>query len=146
MGNVLSLSIGNLLLSAAVSAMVYGMSRHFRNLGKKQVPFRAERIKRKGKGKALQPYLYRVHVRFKDSDFCQLVTEEEYRDKCGIPDGNLEVYIREFSHVLCSPDWQKYEFSLTETDWHYRDWNRCSRLFVFIFAVWEILILLLAFQ
>lgn len=146
MNSLLILSVGNLLLSAAVSAMIYGMSRHSKNLGKQQVPFRAERIRRRGKGKMWKPYLYMVHVRFKDTTFSRLVSEEEYQRICKSPYNIAEVYIREFTHVLCSPDWQKYQFSLTETDWCQQDWKRCSRLFLFIFIVWEILILFFTLQ
>lgn len=146
MNSVLIWSMVNLLLSVAISAMVYIMSRHSQNLGKQQVPFRAERIKRSGKGRAGQPYLYMVHIQFKDTAFSRLVTEEEYQSICRNSCGTVEVYIREFIHVLCSPDWQKYEFSLTEKDWYQQDRNRCGKLFLFIFIAWEILILLLALQ
>lgn len=143
MNSVLFLTAGNLLLSATVSAMIYVMSRHSQNLGKQQVPFRVERSKRRGRGRVLQPYLYMVHIQFKDTAFCRLVTEEEYRGICRNSYGTMEVYIREFIHVLCSPDWQKYEFSLTETDWYHQDRKRCGKLFLFIFIAWEILILFL---
>lgn len=146
MSSILILSVGNFLLSAAVSAIIYGISRHSKNLGKQQVSFSAERIRRRGRGKRWKPYLYMVHVRFKDTTFNRLVSEEEYRRICISPYNITEVYIREFIHVLCSPDWQKYQFSLTETDWCQQDRKRCSILFLFIFIVWEILILFLTLQ
>lgn len=146
MNSVLIFSVSNLLLSAAVSAIIYGMSGHSENHGKQQVPFSAERIRRKGRGKAWKPYLYMVHVRFKDTTFSRLVSEEEYQRICKSPYNIAEVYIREFTYVLCSPDWQKYQFSLTETDWRQQDRKRCIRLFLFIFIVWEILILIFTLQ
>ncbi len=146
MNSILILSVGNLLLSAAVSAIICGMSRHSKNLGKQQVPFSAERIRRRGRGKVLKPYLYMVHVRFKATTFSQLVSKEEYQRICQSPYNIAEVYIREFKHDLCSPDWQKYQFSLPETDWRQQDRKRCSRLFLFIFIVWEILILFFTLQ
>jgi len=87
-----------------------------------------------------------VNVRFRDAVFGKLVTEREYLKICESQPENLEVYIREFTHPLCSPDLQKYEFSLREIDWHRRDRKRCAKLFLVVFGVWEAWILLMILQ
>lgn len=143
---LLTLSAANLLLGLALSAAVYCMGRHSRDLGRQLVFYTAEKVGRRGRGRHRLPYLYRVTVRFNGAVFSRLVTEEEYLGICDCQSGDMEVYIREFAHVLCSPDWQKYEFSLTKTDWRSRDRKRCVKLFLSIFVAWEAVLALIALQ
>ncbi len=143
---ILVLSIINLLLSLALAAAVYWMSRNARDWGRQRLAFTAECIRRQGRGKCRQPHLYMVNVRFRDAVFGKLITEGEYGKVCENRTGYLEVYIREFPCRLCSPELQKYEFSMAETDWKYYDRKRCGSLFLFAFAAWEALILLMTLQ
>ena len=59
--------------------------------------------------------------------------------------GKTCVYIREFPARFLNPNFEKYDFSLQEIDWHERDRKNCLKTFVFIFIVLEAIICMMAF-
>ena len=70
------------------------------------------------------------------------MTKEEYEALLGRQ--RRLFYVREFPNRLLNPDFEKYEFSLQETDWSRGDNRRCRKGFLTVFLSLEVILSLIA--
>ena len=131
----------NLFLLCIVR-LLYGQSR---NLGWQKAEFRAERIKvRRYRRRRRTPYIYRADIVFRGGRYMLSVTTEAYEALCGNRTGSGMFYVREFPVRFLNPDFEKYEFSLGETDWSREDRRKCRKGFLAVFVPLELMLCILA--
>ncbi len=113
------------------------------NLGWQQADFQAEQIQVQGRRRRrTMPYLYGVRICFRGGCYFFRVTKEEYEALLGRQ--RRLFYVREFPNRLLNPDFEKYEFSLQETDWSRGDNRRCRKGFLTVFLSLEVILSLIA--
>ena len=134
-------TVVNLLINLFLLYLVRKACRQAVNLGWQQADFRAERLKvRNYRRRIRAPYLYRVNLSFRGRRYFVTVSKEEYEELLLNRTGRAMFYVREFPGRWKGPDFEKYEFSLRETDWDRQDRGRCLKGVLTVFVPLELIL------
>nr|WP_296437994.1 hypothetical protein [uncultured Acetatifactor sp.] len=112
------------------------------NRGWKEVGFSLDQIRNRH---GLRPY-YIMHIYYGGDVYPMVIKKKDYAELRKNKTGKAYVYVREYPAWFMNPNFNKYDFSLQEVDWHERDRINCLKAFLYIFIVFEAIICMIAFE
>lgn len=139
---IVACTLVNLLASLLFHLIILGMYKQHESLGWQKIGFRVRtyRLHRR------RSNIYIMDIYFRGSEYMRTISREDYIELSRSEEGSMMAYVREFRKRYLNPDFQKYEFSLKEVDWHTNDRKKCLKSLIFMFTVFEILIFIMVFQ
>ena len=142
MKDIIVWTVINIVVNLVIVAIVATLFKKGVNLGWKEVGFSVKQIRQ---WRSLRPY-YVMNIYYKAEAYLLVISKKDYMELRKNGTGKTYVYIREFPAWFLNPNFEKYDFSLWEVDWHERDRKSCLKTFLFIFIVLEALIFMFALE
>ncbi len=142
MKDIIIWTVINVAVNLSIVAIVAALFKKGVNLGWKEVGFSVKQMRQ---WRSLRPY-YVMNIYYRGEAYILVISKKDYRELRKNETGKTYVYIREFPARFLNPNFEKYDFSLREVDWHERDRKNCLKTFLFIVTVFEAIICMIAFD
>ncbi len=142
MKDIIIWTVINVAVNLSIVAIVAALFKKGVNLGWKEVGFSVKQMRQ---WRSLRPY-YVMNIYYRGEAYILVISKKDYRELRKNETGKTYVYIREFPARFLNPNFEKYDFSLWEVDWHERDRKNCLKTFLFIVTVFEAIICMIAFD
>lgn len=143
MKGIILWTAANVAVSLSVLFLMLYLYSKAANLGWQQISFSVCRIKMR---RGIWRCIYGINIFYCGGAYFKGITKKEYMELCLNRTGKMYAYVREFSKWYLNPDFEKFEFSLRELDWHERDKKRCFGCFLFMLIIWESIICMIALE
>lgn len=136
-------TVANVAVSLSVMLLMLYLYSKAVTQGWQRIGFSVCRMKMR---RGIRRCIYGMNIFYDGQAFFKVITKEEYTELCVNKTGKVYAYIRKFPNRFLNPDFEKYEFSLQELDWHERDKKRCFGGFLFMLIAIESVICMIALE
>lgn len=143
MQGIILWTAANAAVSLSVMLLMLYLYSKAANLGRQQIGFSVCQMKMR---RGIHRHIYGINIFYGGKSYFKVITKKEYTELCMNRTGKVYAYVREFPNRLLNPDFEKYEFSLQELDWHERDKKRCFGCFIFMLIALESVICMIALE
>lgn len=142
MKSIIIWTLINLVFSLTIVAIEAILFKKGVNRGWKEVGFSLDQIRNRH---GLRPY-YIIKIYYGGDVYPMVIKNKDYAELRKNKTGKTFVYVREYPAWFLNPNFNKYDFSLQEVDWHERDRGKRPWSFFYIFIVLEAIIIMIALQ
>lgn len=87
-----------------------------------------------------------MHIYYEGEAYLLVISKRDYTELRKNEMGKTYVYVREFPSRFLNPNFEKYDFSLREVDWHKRDRKSSLKSYLYMFVMLEAIIGMIALE